>query len=80
MSWQALLALIAEEVGDELAARIEERARTEMPAARIFICKRKVITPARAERAAPGKPKEAAKKLGVHYSTIYRALKKPIIR
>lgn len=76
MSWPALLDLIADEVGREVATRIERRAREEFGGLRITIAKRPVITPTDIDAAAPGRPKEAAKLLGVHHSTIYRTLQR----
>lgn len=80
MSWAALLEIIRREAGDELMARIEARARQEMGGTRITIGKKPLITQSRIDAVSPGKPKEAAKQLGVHYSTIYRALNRRQIR
>ena len=80
MTWVALVELIAQEVGEDVAARIEDRARAELGGERITILKRKIITQQRIDAAAAGKPKEAAKKLGVHYSTIYRTINRRTIR
>ena len=74
MSWDVLLELIADELGDDSARRIEERARLELGGMRITISKRRVITRAEIEKIAPGKPLKAAAVLGVHHSTVYRAL------
>lgn len=76
MSWDALLCLIADEVGSEAAARIEERARIELGGLRITIAKRRTITVETIDAVAPGRPKEAAKALGVHPRTIYRVLQR----
>lgn len=80
MTWLTLLDIISEEVGQEAAAKIEERARREMGGERITIKKRRQITLELINETAPGKPKEAARKLGVSHSTVYRALRRPIIR
>lgn len=81
MSWQALLDLIATEVGREAAARIEQRARETMGGERLTISKRRILTVQLIVETAPGKPAEAAKALGVHPSTIYRRLsRKAFIR
>lgn len=74
MSWSDLLRLITEEVGSDAALRIEERARQEMGGTRLTISVTPVVTPDKINRTAPGKPREAAKRIGVHYSTVYRRL------
>ena len=74
MSWETLLNLIADRYGEQVASEIEDLARRQMPGERITIRKTKLITTELVDKVAPGKPREAAKKLGVHYSTVYRAL------
>ena len=74
MSWPDLLNLIAEEAGGSVAAKIEDRARKEMGGVRLTISVKPVITKQIIDATAPGKPKEAARILGVHQSTIYRRL------
>lgn len=76
MSWQLLVDLIADEVGADAALRIEDRARIELGGLRITIAKRKPITVETIDSIAPGRPKEAAKALGVHPRTIYRVLQR----
>lgn len=78
MSWRALLELIAEEVGREAAGRIEDRARAEFGGTRITIAKRQAVTVQHIDAVAPGRPKEAARALGVHVSTIYRGLRRVV--
>ena len=73
MSWAALLTLIAEEVGQDAADRIEQRARKELAGVRLTIAARPTVTQKKID-ADPGKPREAAKRIGVHYSTVYRRL------
>jgi len=80
MSWPDLLDLIAAEVGQEAAARIAARARLEMGGLRITIGARVPIDPQVIEAAAPGRPRKAAKILGIDPSTAYRALRRPIVR
>lgn len=80
MSWEALILLIADEVGKDAASRIEDRARHELGGQRITIRKTKIVNTKVIDSVAAGKPKEAAQKLGVHISTVYRALNKPFIR
>lgn len=80
MSWHDLLELIAAEVGKDAAAKIEARARLEMGGMRITINVKPVVTSAVVEAIAPGRPRVAAKVLGVHPTTVYRALRRPIIR
>lgn len=74
MSWQALLELISEEVGEEAAKRIECIARRTLGGMRITIAKKPLITINDIDQVAPGRPKDAARQLGVHPSTIYRRL------
>lgn len=74
MSWAALLDLIRDEAGPELADRIESRCRRELAGVRITICSRIPIKAEDADAVAPGRPQEAAKILGVQVSTIYRAI------
>lgn len=76
MTWEVLVAIIADEAGSETAERIEERARIELGGLRITIAKRKPITVETIDAVAPGRPKEAAKALGVHPRTIYRVLQR----
>lgn len=77
MSWAALLELIADELGREAAARVQERARVELAGVRLTISQRIHITPEMIDAVAPGRPKDAARELGVHPVTVYRALKRP---
>ncbi len=74
MSWADLIALISAEVGADAALRIEERARREMGGTRLTISTTPIVNKTKIEQAAPGKPREAAKRIGVHYSTVYRRL------
>ncbi len=74
MSWPDLLNLIAEEAGGKVAAKIADRARKEMGGMRLTISVKPVITKKIIDATAPGKPKEAARILGVHQATIYRRL------
>ena len=81
MSWRQLLELIADELGPQAARQVEVRARVEMQGVRVTISARQVLTPEVVEAVAPGRPREAAKQLGVHPSTAYRALRRsPLIR
>lgn len=72
-----MLELIAEEAGAQVAARIEARARVVFGGMRFTVSKRKAVTPELIDAIAPGKPKEAAKALGVHPTTVYRVLQRP---
>lgn len=76
MTWLDLMAMIVEEVGAEAAARIERRARTEFGGIRITILKQARVDADRIDTIAPGKPCQAARKLGIHPSTAYRALRR----
>lgn len=80
MSWGALLALIADELGPEAAARIDDRARAEMGGVRLTITLRPRLDPRVADEIAPGRPRDAARMLGVHPATVYRALRRPLVR
>jgi hypothetical protein len=72
MNWALLLGLIADEPGPEAAIRVEGRARAELPGLRLQISPRPVLTPDHLTLADQAKPKEAARRLGVHVSTVYR--------
>jgi len=76
MSWPGLLELIREEVGDEAASRIEDRARLELGGLRIYIKRSREITREELDSLAPGKPRDAARKLGIHPATAYRILQR----
>lgn len=75
-AWADVLRIIAEEAGDDVAVRIEERVRVEFGGLRITISKRPQITAELVHAAAPGRPRVAARKLGIHPSTAYRVLKR----
>ncbi len=70
MSWADLVALIAEEVGQDAADRIANRARVELGGQRITVGQRPLIT----DEHLKDPPKKAAKRVGVHISTVYRRL------
>jgi hypothetical protein len=55
---------------------VEARARVEMAGVRLTITQRVHITSEMVDSLAPGHPKQAAEALGVHPTTIYRALKR----
>lgn len=76
MSWAALLEIIKDECGNDLALRIEQRARSELGGVRLTVSVRPVITREIVSEAAPGDPQKAARKLGIHRATAYRALKR----
>ena len=71
MSWPALLSLIADELGQEAADRIEVKAREQMGGVRLTIATRVVVTKG---KIGCQNPKEAAKRLKIHPSTVYRRL------
>ncbi len=73
MSWADLLTLITEEVGQDAADRIEQRARKELAGVRLTIAARPTVTQPKLDQS-PGKPRQAAKRIGVHPSTVYRRL------
>ena len=76
MTWEALLDIITDEAGKDIAARIEKRANMELGGTRLMISLRPVVRAMDIHRAAPGKPIVAAKKLGIHPTTAYRKLRK----
>lgn len=81
MSWALLINLIADELGTDAAARIEARARHELGGVRITVCARQGLTREQVDSAAPGRPQEAARVLGVHPVTVYRLLRRgPLVR
>ena len=74
MTWEAILSVIEDEVGATQARRIEERVKREFGGIRVRITTRARITREKIDAIAPGQPREAARKLGVSPSTIYRTL------
>jgi transcriptional regulator of acetoin/glycerol metabolism len=80
MTWAAVLEVIAQEAGQEIALRIEERVRDEFGGMNLYIRRTQEITRHDLDAVAPGRPKEAARKLGIHPATAYRILRQPIIR
>jgi hypothetical protein len=74
MTWPALLAIIASEVGSDACARIAKRAGLELQGLRVTIGARPLLTREDIDRVAPGRPAVAARKLGVSKRTVYRAL------
>jgi len=76
MTWEAILSVIEDEVGATQARRIEERVKREFGGIRVRITKRARITRETIDATAPGQPREAARKLGVSPSTIYRTLRR----
>lgn len=80
MSWPALLRLISDELGAAAAERVERRAKMELWGVRITVGARDPVSREEVERASPGRPREAARKLGISPATAYRALKQPLIR
>lgn len=75
-----MLLLIREEAGPDIASRIEARILRDMTGLRITIGAKAPIDPQLVESAAPGRPRKAAKILGIDPSTAYRALRRPIVR
>lgn len=74
--WIDLLTIVREEAGDEIAAKIEKRARNTMGGERLTVLRRMPSIPEEVHNAAPGRPRTAARKLGIHPTTAYRALKR----
>jgi hypothetical protein len=80
MTWTALLEIIRSEGGRDLADRIEARCRRELAGVRLTVCARVPLNAQDIDAAAPGRPQEAARILGVSVVTAYRALHRPVIR
>ena len=80
MSWPELLAVLVEAVGQTEADRVASVIRFRLGGTRISIPSKRRVTCEQAEQAAPGKPQEAARKLGVHPSTVYRLLQRRPLR
>lgn len=80
MTWEAVLDVIVEVAGRELAQRIERRLAQELGGARVTVAKRRRLTRDDVDTVAPGRPAEAAVVLGVHRSTVYRAIRRPVSR
>jgi hypothetical protein len=76
MSWSALMEIISREAGSDLAKVIDRLARAELGGARIYVPARALITAQAAHEAAPFHPREAARVLQVHPTTVYRALRR----
>lgn len=76
MTWAAVLEVIAQEAGQEIALRIEERVRDEFGGTNLYIRQQRSVTREELEQLAPGKPREAARKMNIHPSTAYRILRR----
>jgi transcriptional regulator of acetoin/glycerol metabolism len=74
MTWATIVDLIRDEAGHDLGERIIRRLVMELRGTRITVGARCALTAAAVDAAAPGKPKEAARRLGVDVSTVYRAV------
>ena len=80
MSWPELLAVLVEAVGQASADRVASLLRARLGGCRVTIPRKRRVTCEEVEQAAPGKPQEAARRLGVHPSTVYRLLKRRPLR
>ena len=80
MSWSELMAILVEAVGQASADRVASLLRARLGGCRVTVPTRRHVTPREVEQAAPGKPREAARRLGVHPSTVYRLLKRRPLR
>lgn len=76
MSWNALLELLAAEVGQDAALRFERRARMELGGVRVTVGVRPWLPADLIDAAAPGRPREAARKLGISPQTAYQRLRR----
>ena len=76
MSWLDFLSMVEEEAGRDVAARIEERASIEFGGLTLYVRSTRKLTRTEVESIAPGRPKEAARKLGIHPATAYRIMRR----
>lgn len=74
MSWPAIMAIIVDETGPEVADRIRRRIEYEYGGDRVTVGTRSALTPEQVNAVGAKNPDEAARALGVHRSTVYRAL------
>ncbi len=70
-----MVELLRGELGPEIAGRVDQIVRRAFRGTRLTIPSRVEVTTEAAVSAAPGRPQEAARKLGVHPSTVYRMLR-----
>jgi hypothetical protein len=76
MSWSTIMEVLLRELGAPDARRIEGLLIEHCAGVRLTVPKRRPLpTPEEIEALAPGRPREAAKSLDVHPTTIYRALR-----
>jgi hypothetical protein len=76
MSWGTVMEVLLCELGAPDAHRIERLLIDQCGGMRLTVPKRLPLpSPAEIEAMAPGRPREAAKSLDVHPTTIYRALR-----
>ena len=80
MSWSDVLAILRAECGDDQADRIAKRLYREFGGCRLTVPKRQPIDREMIDAAAPGRPRDAARKLGVHHTTVYRVLRRRVVR
>lgn len=74
MTWAAVLEVVAEELGPEVAAAVDRAVRRRLRGLRLTIPIKPVLTPEIVHQAAPHQPRKAAKALEIHPSTVYRLL------
>lgn len=67
--------IVAEVAGQDVASSVCERAKLELQGVRVTVGARMQITREMVERAAPGRPTEAARRLGISRTSAYRAIK-----
>lgn len=76
MTWAAVLEAVADELGPDIAAAVDRVVRARLRGLRLTIpVRRQMLSPDMVHDAAPYQPRQAAKKLGVHPSTVYRLLR-----
>ena len=75
MTWPVIMEILTESVGKSVARDIEKQVIDALKAKTIYIPTKQKVYAEEIEEAAPGKPAEAAKKLGIPRSTAYYRLK-----
>lgn len=74
MSWHDVLEVAVEILGEDAAADFEAACADRLAGSHCYIPQRKRLTRSDVDAVSPGRPKEAARQLGVHQSTVYRAI------
>ncbi len=82
MSWSDLIASVARTLGPELAAQIDAIARAELGGDCLYVPSTRRVDPEVAAQAVADAPSvaTAARRLGVHRTTVYRQLERRRVR